>query len=192
MTTRSKQFDAAMAAYDKGHEAEALALMERCALESDPVACYLTALWYQNGEGAPASDALSKRWLHELVRLAKSGNAEAQWEISCRYRWGSLLPCDNAAANMWLERAAQNGWGEAQHHLAWYLQTGQYGYLRDEKAAESWYQRAFEQGHPETLYTFALREFEDGHITERATTLLRLAADKGFKQAEHVLRDHIP
>jgi TPR repeat protein len=64
-------------------------------------------------------------------------------------------------------------------------------YPVDPNASESWYRRAFDQGHPETLYTFALREFRDGKITEGAIALLRQAADKGFKQAEHVLREYM-
>jgi TPR repeat protein len=181
---------AAMAAYDADQEAKALELMENCASQGDPVACYLTALWYRNGDGAPASADQSKRWMQELARIAESDDAEAQWELSCKYRWGNLVPTDHALANHWLERAAENGWSEAQHHLAWYLETGQYGYVLDKQAAEQWYQRAFEQEHPETLYTFALREFKDGKITEKAIALLRRAADKGFKQAEHVLREY--
>jgi TPR repeat protein len=188
--SRSIQFMAAMAAYDADQEAKALELMENCASQGDPVACYLTALWYRNGDGAPASADQSKRWMQELARIAESDDAEAQWELSCKYRWGNLVPTDHALANHWLERAAENGWSEAQHHLAWYLETGQYGYVLDKQAAEQWYQRAFEQEHPETLYTFALREFKDGKITEKAIALLRRAADKGFKQAEHVLHEY--
>lgn len=81
-------------------------------------------------------------------------------------------------------------WGEAQHHLAWYLETDQHGYAQDKQAAEQWYQRSLEQEHPEMLYTFALHEFKGGKITEKAIALLRRAADKGFKQAEHVLREY--
>lgn len=80
--------------------------------------------------------------------------------------------------------------GEAQHRLAWYLETGQYGYTVDREISEMWYSRAFDQEHPETLYTFALREFKDGKITEKAIALLTRAAEKGFQQAAHVLREY--
>lgn len=187
---RSDMFMAAMAAYDADREAEALRLMEVCASQGDPVACYLTAFWYRNGEGAPPSMKKCEHWLKELVRLAEANNAEAQWELGSKYRWGNLFPVDMQSANHWLERAAESGWGEAQHHLAWYLETGQYGYAVDHEASEMWYRRAFEQGHPETLYTFALREFKDGKITEKAIALLTKAAEKGFKQAVHILDEY--
>ncbi len=188
--SRSPEFSAAMRAYDEDRNEEALRLMEQCANSGDPVACYLVAFWYSNGEGAPANSKRSAEWLHRLEGLAEGGNGEAQWEMGQHYRFGNLLTLNIERANYWLETAAENGWGEAQHHLAWYLETGQYGYAQDKQAAEQWYQRAFEQEHPETLYTFALREFKGGKITEKAIALLRRAAEKGFKQAEHVLREY--
>lgn len=187
---RSKEFMAAMVANDEGRYVEAAQLMEQCAMEGDPVACYFMALWYRDGEGVHASATRSERWMKEMERLAESDDAEAQWELGQLPRFGNVFSCDVHRANYWLERAAENGWGEAQHHLAWYLETGQYGYAVDLEASEMWYRRAFEQGHPETLYTFALRKFKDGTITEAAIALLTEAAEKGFKQAAHVLREY--
>ena len=185
---RSTQFLEAMAAYDSDDEALALRLMERCAQAGDPVACYTTALWYKNGEGAPADSRRCAYWMRRLEELAEGHNLLAQYELSCKLRWGVLLPLNIERANYWLERAAEGGYGEARHHLAWYYETGQYDYPVDNIAAERWYQKAFEQGHPETLYLIAIRQFQDGKPTEAALELLRKAADKGFKQAEHVLR----
>jgi TPR repeat protein len=190
MMERSVEFIAALQASDDGHHAEAARLMEQCALKGDPVACYFMALWYRDGEGVRASAAQSKHWMQEMERLAEADNAEAQWELGQSLRFGNLSPSDIGRANYWLERAATNGWGEAQHHLAWYLETGQYGYAVDRETGEMWYRCAFEQEHPETLYTFALREFEDGKLTEKAIALLTKAAKKGFKQAARVLKEY--
>ena len=44
------------------------------------------------------------------------------------YRFANLLPLNIGRANYWLERAAEGGHAEAQHHLAWYYETGQYDY----------------------------------------------------------------
>ena len=179
-----------MKAYDEDRDEDALRLMEQCAENGDPVACYLVAFWYSTGEGAPIDLKRSADWLHRLENLAEGGNSEAQWELGQHYRFGNLFAPNVEQANHWLEIAAENGHGGAQHHLAWYLATGQYNYPTDSKASEKWYRRAFEQGHPETLYTFALREFENGKITEGAIALLKQAADKGFRQAEHALRQY--
>lgn len=185
---RSLQFLEAMAAYDSDDESLALHLMEQCAEAGDPVACYTVALWYKNGEGATADSRRCAYWMQRLEQLAEDDNLVAQYELSCKLRWGVLLPLNIERANYWLERAADGGYGEAQHHLAWYYETGQYDYQVDNVAAERWYKRAFEQEHPETLYLFAVRQFKDGQPTDAALELLRKAADMGFKQAEHVLR----
>lgn len=179
-----------MQASDEGRYVDAAQLMEKCAARGDPVACYFMALWYRDGEGVRASATQSEHWMKEMERFAELDDAEAQWELGQSLRFGNVFPFDIRRANYWLERAAENGWGEAQHHLAWYLETGQYGYVVDREASEMWYRRAFEKEHPETLYTFALREFKDGEITEKAIALLTKAAGKGFKQADHVLREY--
>jgi uncharacterized protein len=185
---RSGQFMAAMDAYDSGNTAHALHLMEKCAEQDDPVACFMVALWYRNGEGTPADIKRSAQWLSRLETLADEGSAEAQWEIGQHHRFGNLFPKDIRRANYWLERSAESGYAEAQHHLAWCLETGQYGYSINRDAAETWYRRAFMQEHPETLYTFACRKFLNGRPTEEAMMLLKKAAEKGFKQAAEVLR----
>ena len=185
---KSAKFLEAMAAYDSDNEPLALRLMEECAEAGEPVACYTTALWYKNGEGSVANPLRSAYWISRLESLAQEGNMEAQWELSGMYRWGDLLPLNIELANQWLDRAAEGGYGEAQHQLAWYYETGQYDYPVDSNEAAKWYQHAFERGHPETLYLYAVRLFRDGQPTEEAIKLLREAADKGFKQAGHVLR----
>lgn len=192
MIKPSPAFVAAMDASDAGCQTEAVKLMERCAMTGEPVACYFMALWYRDGDGVPVDAAESQRWMSELVRIAKSGNAEAQWELGQFLRFGNVFTCNVVSANYWLEQAANNGCGEAQHHLAWYLEAGQYGYAMNIETAERWYQRAFAQGHPETLYLYALREFTNGEITSKARALLERAADNGFQQALHVLSKHPP
>jgi TPR repeat protein len=190
MTKRSAKFFEAMNAYNEDREEEALGLMEECAEEGDPVACYTTALWYENGEGTMADSERRAHWMQRLEVLAEQDDLEAQWELSGKLRWGNLLPLNIERANYWLERAAEGGYGEAQHHLAWYYEYGQYDYPVDPAEAAKWYQCAFDQEHPETLYLYAVRLFRDGQPTEEAIKLLQKAADKGLKQAEHVLKSY--
>jgi len=190
MTQRSVKYFDALDAYDDDRAEEALRLMEECAHQGDPLACFTTALWYRNGEGAPANMERCAQWLTRFEELAELGDLEAQWNLGQNYRFANLFPLNIERANYWLERAAEGGYGEAQHHLAWYYESGQYDYPVDSNEAAKWYQHAFEQGHPETLYLYAVRLFRDGQPTEEAISLLRRAADKGFKQAEHVLQSH--
>jgi TPR repeat protein len=156
------------------------------------VACFGAALWHAGKDEFPVVDSKrSKYWLGKLEKLAEGDNAEAQWELGMNFRFGNLVRQNTEFANYWLERAAENGYGEAQHHLAWYLETGRYGYPLDPDAAQLWYDRAFAQEHPETLYLFAIRQFIDGRPTEEALRLLTRAADKGFEQAGYVLLPYL-
>ena len=185
---RSQKFLDAMDAYDSNQPGLALQLMEECARNDDPVACFTTALWYHSGEGVPVNGERSAKWLARLEELATAGIPEAQWEIGQHYRFGNLFPLNIELANTWLEQAAKNGHPEAQHHLGWYLESGQYNYAVDTAAAAIWYQRAFKQEHPETLYLFAVRQFQNGQPTVEAVRLLRKASDNGFAPATEVLR----
>lgn len=190
MSKRSAEFLAAMAAYDRNDGELALRLMEDCARNGDPVACYMAALWRRNRQDSSADKKRSEEWMARLEQLAEQGNGEAQWEFGQLYRFGDLIQSDIDKANFWLERAAENGFADAQHHLAWFFETGQYGYPVDSKAAEKWYHRALEQQHPETLYLFAVKQFREGRPTEEAIELLRRAADLGFAQAAEILRSY--
>lgn len=185
---RSESFLKSMQAYDNDQPEVALHLMEECAKQGDPAACFTVALWYRNGEGTPIDLERSAYWLARLQELAEQGNVEAQWDLGQNYRFANLLPLKIDLANYWLEQAAEGGHGEAQHHLAWYYETGQYNYPIDLVAAAKWYKHAFEQEHPETLYMYAIRLFRDGQPSDEAIGLLRRAANKGFKQADDCLR----
>lgn len=176
---RSTQFLKAMAAYDSDDESLALRLMEECAGADEPVACFMMALWCAGKEGMPVGQERSARWLARFEELAEDDNLEAQWDLGQNHRFANFVPQNNERANYWLERCAKGGYAEAQHHLAWYYETGQYDYPVNRAAADRWYQKAFEQQHPETLYLFALRQFKDGQPTPAALELLRKAADKG-------------
>jgi TPR repeat protein len=187
---RSSRFHEAIDLYNKGEANAALEMIEACAQEDDPVACYMAALWWRDRNCGDTSLERSAYWLDRLSQLANQGNPEAQWEIGQQYRFGDLVPVDFAAANRWLERAAEGGNGEAQHHLAWYLETGQYGYQIDTAAATDWYRRALEAGNPETLYLFACKAFRNGQPTDEARALLKRAADSGLRVAEELLHRH--
>jgi TPR repeat protein len=179
-----------MEAYNDSQPDLAFKMMEECAQEGDPVACYMAALWSREGDGIPANPERSEHWMAELEQIAASGNAEAQWELGQHYRFGDLWPEDITQANSWLEQAAANGCAEAQHHLGWYLETGQYGYEIDAAAARAWYEKALKQQHPETLYLFAMKHFRDGKPTQEAIELLKKAAAGGLLQAADILRTH--
>lgn len=187
MIGRSPKYHSAMDVYEAGEQQRGLRLMEECAEDGDPAACFMAALWYRDGEGATADLEMSAKWLARFVKIAEQGDVEAQWDVGQSYRFGDMLPLDIKRANEWLERAAEGGSGDAQHHLAIFYENGLYNYPMDPAEAAKWYQRAFDRGHPETLYLYATKLFRDGKPTEEAISLLRKAASRGFAQARHVL-----
>jgi TPR repeat protein len=190
MTQRSAKFLEAISANKAASFEEAVRLMRECAEAGDPVACFVLSLWHRDGDGTPADDEESSKWLLRVEELAEAGNAEAQWELGQNYRFGNLLPLDIERANYWLERAAESGDANARHHLAWYLEVGEYGFPIDTELAQKWYQRAFAQDNPETLYLYAIRDFEDGKQTVKAIQLLRKAAATGFLPAKDILNQY--
>lgn len=187
-TISDNEFRKAAEIYNSANPGDAFELMLKCAQAGHPEACFLVALMYKAGEGTARDETQYKVWLDRLLDLAKDGNALAQWEISCNHRWGNHFPLDVSGANYWLEQAAENGCPEAQHHLAWYLKTGQYDYEINLERSDHWYQKALAQGHPETLYMEALKNFQDGKPTELAIALLRQSAEKNFTPAVEALR----
>jgi TPR repeat protein len=187
--TSSDKFDAAMKAYNDDRLDDAMRLMEECAREDDPVACFTMAVWHRETENSEALRR-SAYWLKRLEQLAEEGNPQAQWELGQNLRFGNLLPYSVGQANYWLMRAAEGGNPDAQHHLAWFFETGQYDFPVDKAEASSWYERAFEQDHPETIYLYATRLFQDGQPTEAAIELLRKAAEKGLMAAADALRQY--
>ncbi len=184
MTQRPAKFLEAFNAYNEGRFETALRLMEECASDGDPVACLAAAQWHGAGKEYPLNNKRSEYWLNKLEELAETGNPEAQWEFGQSYRFGNLLPLDIERANYWLERAANSGNADAQHHLAWYLEAGQYRFPIDVELAKKWYERAFAQDNPETLYLYAIRDFENGKPTAKSIQLLRKAAEAGFSLLE--------
>src|SRR5687768_6730057 len=110
--SRSTLFHQAMRAYEEGDAHLALRLMEECAGNGDPVACFTVALWYRDGDGVPANALRSKQWLAKLEQLAEEDNPEAQWGLGQHLRFGKVISQDTERANYWLERAAKGGHGE--------------------------------------------------------------------------------
>ena len=183
----SRVFEEAMSAYDDGKLRDAIALMEECAQGDDPVACFLTALWYREDVASKENIEASDAWLQRLKDLAFEGNTAAQWELGQQYRFGNLYPLDVEQANYFLDQAANSGNADAQFHLSCFLETGSYGYTRDLATAKIWFERALEQGHPEATYVHALSHFVDGRPTEEAIRLLRVSAEGGFRQSQALL-----
>ena len=76
--------------------------------------------------------------LAELHARAEAGDAEAQYELGYKYRWGQGVPLDDAEAGRWLRLAAEQGHAEAQIEMA-------LSYSQDDAEAVQWARLAADQ-----------------------------------------------
>ena len=83
-----------------------------------------------------------------LERLAKSGNAEAQYQLASFYRAGRGVPQDDALAFKWMKASAEQQHMRAQFNLGSMYLTGR-GVPRDIATARLWLGRAAARGYGE-------------------------------------------
>ena len=92
---------------------------------------------------------------HDLMQLAQSGNAAAQFEAGARLVEGRGMARDVKAAAAWFEKAAGQGLAPAQYRYGTLLEKG-IGVARDIAQAKDWYQRAADQGHGGAMHNLAV------------------------------------
>lgn len=90
-----------------------------------------------------------------LLEAAKSGDANAYFEIGSRYADGRNGKTDLAAAAPWLEKAAEQGLAPAQYRIGNLYEKGT-GVERDIAKAKTWYQMAAEQGNASAMHNLAV------------------------------------
>ena len=56
-----------------------------------------------------------------LIDKAKSGSADAQFELAENYEYGQGIAKDAKKAVFWYRKAAEQGFAEAQYNLGWKL-----------------------------------------------------------------------
>jgi TPR repeat protein len=188
--SNERAFKIAAQAYTSEDYDIAFPLMKQCAEQGHAKACFLLALMFLSAKGTPPDQEAYRYWLEKVEILAKDGDPSAQWELSCKYRWGNHFPTDIKKANYWLERAAESGNPDAQYHLAHYLRSGEFDWTPAPEQAEQWFQKALDQGHPEALYEQAMKRLAlcNGQMDDEILKLLRRAASAGFSQAAEFLR----
>ena len=79
-----------------------------------------------------------------LLRLARTGDAQAQYELGCNY--DTRRPTDTRRAVYWYRQAAEQGHPLAQNNLAECLRDGE-GIRKSRNEAFKWFLLAAQQGH---------------------------------------------
>jgi hypothetical protein len=107
-------FEAGLAAKERGDYAAALRTWRPLAEQGYAEAQNALGVLYDNGEGVPQDHARAIAWYR---KAARKGNAEAENNLGMMYANGLGVPQDYAKAAMWYRKAAARGNGEAKVNL---------------------------------------------------------------------------
>ena len=90
--------------------------------------------------------------LEKLRPLADTGDAAAQYALFlCIHHGGNGVAQDNTQALAWLQKAAAQGFPEAQYNLGVFYEKG-HGIPQDDDRARAWYEKAAAQGNATAQY----------------------------------------
>lgn len=138
----AQDFDAGVAAYDRGDFATAFREWSLLASQGDAVAQYNLGVMYGKGEGVTQDYQEAVKW----YRLsAAQGEAGAQYNLGNMYRDGKGVLQDYREALKWFRMAASQGKAAAQAHLGAMYGNGQ-GVIQDNVYAHMWFNMAAAQG----------------------------------------------
>lgn len=99
-------FQAGMAAYNRGDFATALREWQPLAEQGDARAQFSFGLLHENGDGVPRDYAKARQWYE---KAAAQGDAKAQLYLGMQFSFGQGGPVDLVQAYMWYSLAAGNG-----------------------------------------------------------------------------------
>ncbi|MGJ0534590.1 peptidoglycan-binding protein [Methylocystis sp.] len=161
---------------------DALATIERLAVEGNPAAQYEMGARLVEGRGA-ARDA--KAAAHWFEKAAEMGLALAQYRLGSMYERGVGVGRDYARARQWYERAADSGNARAMHNVAVLLAEGGDG-KPDYAAAAEWFRRAAEYGIRDSQFNLGIlyaRGLGISRDLQQSYVWFSAAADQGDEDA---------
>ncbi|MFH6564270.1 tetratricopeptide repeat protein [Aeromonas caviae] len=146
----------------------AMPVVQQAAEQGDVAAQINMGLRYEYGVKVPNDNVQAEMW---YLRAAESGDAEAQWQLSCFYGnyhilIGGVDLTDEKKSLFWLRRAAENGNADAQSQLASDYAVGRRGLSQDNQQVVIWYRKAAEQGDASSQYHLG-RRYAEGDIVKQ-------------------------
>ena len=212
-TEESSNYDAGLAAYERGHYEMATYDFEQRAVQGDPVAQFCLSFMYKHGKGVAHNPQKAVEW---YTKAAEQGYAPAQNDLGVMYeRIGEqpLLLGEESGIEIltkalrWFHDAANQGNSTAQFNAALMCQlvaslsTDPTKTMELHRKVVSWNQKAVEQNYPPAQYELATI-YRTGSIgttkdLKRALELLTKAATpnpdaalrykEGYPLAQHDL-----
>ncbi|NUJ78492.1 SEL1-like repeat protein [Methylocystis sp. FS] len=161
---------------------DALATIERLAVEGNPVAQYEMGARLVEGRGAARDAKVAAHWFE---KAAEMGLALAQYRLGSMYERGVGVARDYARARQWYERAADSGNARAMHNVAVLLAEGGDG-KPDYAAAAEWFRRAAEYGIRDSQFNLGIlyaRGLGISRDLQQSYVWFSAAADQGDDDA---------
>jgi hypothetical protein len=178
--------DEAVASYNAGEYANALAKFQDLAGRGNTAAMGWLGWLYEQGQGVSQDEKEAARWYHYC---AKKGDAYCQLALGRALAHGRGIAQDPARAVEWYRRSAEQGWAEAQVTLGDAYESGD-GVEQDYGEAVRWYRAAAEQNHAGAQYALGVM-YERGNGVDKdlaqAAAWYRKAAEQGHADAQNNL-----
>jgi len=128
--------------------------------------------------------------LQPLEAKAQTGNPEAETTLALAYHAGTLLKKDDAEAERWLRKAADQGFMAAEESLGIFSETGVDRSAPAPAEAIDWYKKAIQQGSVDAATSIGLMYAEGIGIPKdpaQAAIWFRQAAEGGDGVAQYNL-----
>ena len=91
-------------------------------------------------------------------RLAKEGQADAQFHLGRMYYFGEGVPQDYKEAEKWFRKSAEQGHARAQYNLGFMYAYGE-GVPKDHVKAYAWFDVCIANGYEDSNFVSELRDF---------------------------------
>lgn len=105
-------------------------------------------------------DGTQMRASYWLEQAAMRGDAQAQYELFWRSRYGYGIEKNQETANRWLQQAAENGNVEAQYRLGVCYYNGCFAEFRqDKRIGREWLEKAAAQGDSDMRFLIGMEYF---------------------------------
>ena len=135
-------FQAGLAAYDRGEFETALKEWRPLAEQGNVSFQFLLGTMYADGQGVPQDDQEAVKWFR---RAAEQGHASAQFNLGLSYNLGEGVTQDYQEGVKWYRLAAEQGYANAQHNLGVIYSNGR-GVPQDDVLAHMWVNLAASKG----------------------------------------------
>ena len=123
------------------------------------------------------------------LKLAESGDINAQFNLGMMYQEGDVIPENDSKASLWFRRAALQGHAAAAYRVGVLYDEGRSIPESDVKAVK-WWRMAAEKGHALAQYNLGLMYRSGAGVTANAASALkwyRKAAAQGQVNAQYNL-----